>query len=131
MAAVEYGIGMDITPLIPSGRQLVQAYGDGGFRIAGQRWDGSVLVFAERTVAWPVASLADLTEASLAVVVEAGVQVLLLGCGKSIAAVPRELRAHLRAAGIVVDPMDTGAACRTFNVLLAEDRKVAAALIAV
>ncbi|MGE5502995.1 MAG: Mth938-like domain-containing protein [Actinomycetota bacterium] len=122
---------MDITPLIPSGRQLIQAYGDGGFRIAGQRWEGSVLVLPDRTAAWPVASLAELTEASLAAVVEAGVQVLLLGCGKSIGAVPRELKASLRAAGIVVDPMDTGAACRTFNVLLAEDRKVAAALIAV
>jgi len=57
--------------------------------------------------------------------------ILLLGCGRGMGVVPREVRAALRAAGIVVEAMDTGAACRTYNVLLTEGRDVAAALIAV
>jgi len=58
-----------------------------------------------------------------------GVQILLLGLGSGTAAVDGSLRARLRAAGMSLEAMDTGAACRTYNVLVAEDRRVAAALI--
>jgi uncharacterized protein len=58
------------------------------------------------------------------------IEILLLGCGERMGLVPQSLRAPLRADGIVIEPMDTGAAARTFNLLLSEDRKVAAALIA-
>lgn len=124
---------MDITPLIPAGRQLIQRYGEGGFRISGQRYDGSVIVFRERTLSWPVGAIGDVQPDSLRPVLEATekVGILLVGCGKSAAALPSALRQVLRDAGIVMEVMDTGAACRTFNVLLAEDRLVAAALIAV
>jgi len=124
---------MDITPYVAPERQLIQGYGDGGFRISGVRHEGSVLVFPDRTLAWPVAAFADLRADDLAPIREAGqaVEVLLLGCGPKQVLLPSALRAELRAAGIVVDVMDTGAACRTYNVLLSEDRLVAAALIAV
>jgi uncharacterized protein len=124
---------MDVTPLVPAGQQLIQGYGDGGFRISGQRWEGSVLVFPAQTLAWPVASLNEVTAASLAEVTAAAadVSVLLLGCGAQMALISATLRHELRAAGIVVEVMDTGAACRTYNVLLAEGRRIAAALIAV
>jgi uncharacterized protein len=66
----------------------------------------------------------------LAPVVEHGdVQILLLGLGRSVGSVAVTLRTVLRAAGIALEPMDTGAACRTYNVLVAEGRRVAAALI--
>ncbi len=61
---------------------------------------------------------------------EPAVEILMLGCGGRFAMVPAELRQALRAEGIALEAMDTGAACRTYNVLLAEDRRVAAALIA-
>ncbi len=124
---------MDVTPLIPAGRQVINAYGDGGFRIAGIRHPGSVLVLAEQTLAWPVAALAEVTLDSLRFVREARprIEILLLGCGAAMAALDPGLRAALRAEGIGVDCMDTGAACRTFNVLLSEERRAAAALIAV
>lgn len=122
---------MDITPIVPAGRQLIKGYGDMGFTISGLRWEGSVLVFAERSLAWAPAALDEVTEASLAPVAEARPELLLLGCGRSMAAISKPLRAWLRAGGIKLEVMDTGAACRTFNVLLAEDRSVAAALIAV
>ncbi|MEX0810341.1 MAG: Mth938-like domain-containing protein [Dongiaceae bacterium] len=126
---------MDITPLVPEGRQIIESYGSGRFRIAGQIHQGSVLVFPERTEAWSVSAPQNVTVETLAAVVAAGrageVELLLLGCGPRLTQVAPALRAALRAAGVGVEPMDTGAACRTFNVLMAEGRRVAAALIAV
>ncbi len=124
---------MDVTPLIPAGRQVIEAYGDGQFRVTGQKHLGSVLVQRDRTDPWPLTSIAELSMASLAPLFErpGWVEVLLLGCGPRLVQPGPAFRAELRALGVVVEPMDTGAACRTYNVLLSEDRRVAAALIAV
>lgn len=115
------------------GPQVINAYGDGGFRIGGVRHEGSVLVFPAVTLAWDVTRFEDVTARSLAPVVarEPAVEILLLGCGAAIRLVPAGLRDALRRDGVVVEAMDTGAAARTFNVLFAEERRVAAALIAV
>lgn len=114
-------------------RKVVNGYGDGGFRIAGERIEGSVIVFPERFLAWPVTSLAALDRPSLDPVIAAAdrVDILLLGCGDAVPIVPEALRAVLRESGITLDAMSTGAACRTYNILLTESRAVAAALIAV
>lgn len=124
---------MDVTPAIPAGRQVIEAYGDGGFRIGGIRHDGSVLLFPALVLPWPVTAMTAVTAGSLQAVIDAAaeVELLLLGCGRSMAPLPADLRRWLKAAGIVVETMDTGGACRTWNVLLGEDRRVAAALIAV
>lgn len=126
---------MDLTPLIPAGRQIVESYGHGRFRVTGTVHDGSVIVFPDRTLAWPVADAGGANVENLQAVCEAGragrIDLLLLGCGPKMTLVPSSLRAALREAGVVVEPMDTGAACRTYNVLMAEGRRVAAALIAV
>jgi uncharacterized protein len=121
---------MELTPLVPADRQIIERYGENGFRIAGVIYRGSVLVFPDRTSSWQVKSAVDVTPESLAPVIEhGGVRILLLGLGRSTRAMPAMLRNTLRAAGIVLEQMDTGAACRTFNVLAAEDRPVAAALL--
>ncbi|CAA7623542.1 conserved hypothetical protein [Candidatus Terasakiella magnetica] len=124
---------MDITPLIPAGRQIIKGYGDKGFTVSGIRWEGSVLVFPDRTLAWGATDAGTLSEGSFAEVIAASPrpELLLLGCGARMVLPPPALRAALKAAGIKLEVMDTGGACRTFNVLLAEDRSVAAALIAV
>lgn len=124
---------MDITPAAPEGRQIIQGYGDGRFRISGAAHEGAVIVFPDRTVAWPVGGIEDVTVASLAAVLDQrpAVEILLLGCGPRMMPVPLSLRHSLRDAGLSADPMDTGAACRTFNVLMLEDRRVAAALLPV
>lgn len=126
---------MDVTPLIPQGKQIIDGYGDGGFRVSGVRVEGSVIVYPDRLAPWPPAILAEVTAAALEDVARAGragqVELLLLGTGARMAQIDRGLRQELRAAGVVIEVMDTGAACRTYNVLLAEGRKVAAALIAV
>lgn len=128
---------VDITPAVPEKRQLIQSYGDGGFRIAGIDYAGSVLIEAEQTHLWPIIDPAAITLASLSPITQAigaraaGGTVMLLGTGAEPATVDRSLRADLRQMGIGLEVMGTGAACRTFNVLLAEDRAVMAALIAV
>jgi uncharacterized protein len=124
---------MEVTPVVPAGRQLIQAYRAGGFTVAGIRHEGSLLVLPERTLAWRVDTLDALTADSMAPITHAApaVELLILGCGPKFALAPPHLRDALRAQGIVVEAMATPAACRTYNVLLAEDRRVAAALIAV
>ena len=124
---------MDITPVVPADRQVIQSYGGGGFRITGARHAGSVLVFPGRTLAWPVTAIEAATADSLAEVFAGAskVELLLIGTGARMVAVPAALRAHFRAAGVALDAMDTGAACRTYNVLMSEERRIAAALIAI
>jgi uncharacterized protein len=119
----------DVTPLIPAGRQVVDSYGRNGFHVSGVAYEGAILVTPDATVAWRIGSFTEVTLDSLSVLFERGIEILLLGCGARMAPVPMNLRAALKARGIVVDAMDTGAACRTYNILLAEERRVAAALL--
>jgi len=125
---------VDLTPLIPGGRQIVESYGEGRFRVTGRIFEGSILVFPERTLAWPISLAAEASLVNLEPVLASaragGTELLLFGQGLRMLLVPAELRQGLKASGVVVEPMDTGAACRTYNVLMAEGRRVAAALIA-
>jgi uncharacterized protein len=121
---------VDVTPIIPAGRQVIDSYGAGGFHVSGAGYEGSVLVFPDATHPWPVASFAEVTLETLRPVIEhGGIRILLLGSGRRMEFLSAKLRRELRDAGIVVDVMDTGAACRTYNILLSEDRPVAAALL--
>lgn len=121
---------MDITPVATAGRQIIERYAPSGFRVSGVIYHGPVLVFPDLTVAWDAMNARDVTWETLAPVIEhGGVQILLLGLGRSTSAMPAALRTALRTAGIALEAMDSGAACRTYNVLVAEDRRVAAALI--
>jgi len=115
------------------GRFAIDAYGRGGFRFADMSHRGSILALPSGIHAWPVASPADLSVEALANVVaeRAAVDVLLLGTGTSPVAVDDALRWVLRDARIGLDVMATGAAARTYNVMLGENRRVAAALLAV
>ena len=118
---------MELIPLVQPGRQVIERYAASGFRISGAIFTGPVLVFPDVTLVWAEAAL---TAESLVPVVEhGGVELLLIGLGRRVAPVAADLRAALKANGIVIEGMDTGAACRTYNVLLAEERRVAAALL--
>ena len=121
---------MDITPLIPEGRQIIQAYGSGRFRVNGTVFDEPIIVFPDRTIPWTGPGFT--AEGFEPVLASAGeVELLLVGCGPKAAFIQPAVRQAVRQAGIVMDAMDTGAACRTYNVLLAEGRRVAAALMPV
>ena len=118
---------MELTPIPTPGRQLIERYSAGGFKVSGVIFAGPVLVFPDRTTLWQAA--APTFESLLPLVEAGGIELILLGLGRRGAPVARELRAGLKARGIGVEAMDTGAACRTYNVLLGEDRLVAAALL--
>jgi uncharacterized protein len=118
---------MELIAVSPAGRQIIERYGVSGFRVSGVVYPGPVLVFPGRTMLWPAAAP---TAETLAPVVEhGGVELLLLGLGRRMVPIAASLRAWLKSAGVALEPMVTGAACRTYNVLLAEDRRVAAALL--
>jgi uncharacterized protein len=112
----------------------IDAYGEGGFRVSGERHDGSLLIVGDQPQSWPVTSLATLTLADLEPVLAAGradVEFVLLGAGARNGLPPRAVRDGLAAAGIGLEFMDTPTAARMYNVLTAEGRRLAAALIAV
>ncbi len=115
------------------GRAPIEAYGAGGFRFAEMSHRGSLLALPSGIWAWPPKSAAEIDEAALARVFaeKAEIDIFLVGCGRDPVLLPESLRAHLRDAGIAFDVMPTRAAASTYNVLLAEGRRVAAALIAV
>ncbi|WP_029011254.1 Mth938-like domain-containing protein [Azospirillum halopraeferens] len=124
---------MDITPLIPHDRFIIDGYGEGQISVAGTWRSGPVIVFPHRALDWEVDGVASLTPDSFRPVLEEQpkVEVLLLGCGPRAILPPPEVRRALRPYGLTLEPMDTGAACRTYNVLMAEGRRVAAALFPV
>jgi uncharacterized protein len=125
--------GIVVRPAHFPGRAPVDAYGNGGFRFAEMSHRGSILCLPSGIYGWEASDPAALTEADFEkVFAEAdGIEILLVGTGKEIRPLPRSLRDAFRERRISADPMATGAAVRTFNVLLSEDRAVAAALIAV
>ncbi|WP_430512367.1 Mth938-like domain-containing protein [Pannonibacter phragmitetus] len=115
------------------GRAPVDSYGGGGFRFAGMSHHGSILCLPSGIHGWDVTDMPDLTPEAFARVLEqaADIEVLLVGTGVELKPLGSELRGLFREAGIKAEPMSTGAAVRTLNVLLSEDRAAAAALIAV
>lgn len=121
---------MEFQPVKPGDRPFIQSYRAGGFSISGSEFDGSVLVLPDRVETWPVAVIDDLTVENLKDIagVADGIEVLLVGCGPKMLLLPAQLRASFAELPFSVDVMETGAACRTYNVLIGEARRVAAAL---
>lgn len=121
----------DITPAMAASAQIIQSYGPAGFRIAGVDYPGSVLVSALSTTEVAVTAIEELTMEHLERLwtLEPPLEVLLVGTGSTHELLPSALKQAIRAKGAGVDPMSTGAAARTFNILLAEERRVAALLI--
>lgn len=115
------------------GQPPVGAYGEGGFRLAGQRFEGSVIITPRGLFPWAPKSLSDVTPASLALIIEAAdmFDFLVVGTGEDTLRLPEAARARLASRVIFPDVMATGPACRTYNMMLTENRRVAAALIAV
>jgi uncharacterized protein len=116
------------------GRAPVDSYGGGGFRFAGMSHHGSILCLPSGIHGWDdVAAVTDFSPLTFARVLEqaGSIEVLLIGTGAELKPLGSELRTLFREAGLKAEPMSTGAAVRTLNVLLSEDRAVAAALIAV
>lgn len=120
---------MDITPMMPGESQIIDAYGPGHFRVSGVVHEGPIIVFTNEVRPWTVTDVGGITVDSLSDVPGKQVEVLLVGTGAKMQLLPKSVKQALRAEGVGIEVMDTGAACRTYNVLMAEGRQVAAALL--
>ncbi len=112
----------------------IDAFGGGGFRVSGLWRPGSLLILGDDPRDWRPGSLADLQADDFAAVLAGGVvlsEFVLLGTGAEQAPPPRAVRERIRAAGLGLEFMSSAAAARTYNVLVSEGRRLAAALIAV
>lgn len=102
--------------------------------MSGEVYQGAVIVTPEKSYAWPVVNPAEplaVSDFDILASDAAQLDVVLVGCGPRMEAIPFALRQALKERGLAVEFMDTGAACRTYNVLMAEGRRVAAALLPV
>lgn len=122
---------MRISELSWEGPPPIDSYGGGGFRVADAFHAGSLLILPGGLVPWGVAARPEADDFAPAIAAAAAIDVLLIGMGPDIAPLAAGARAALEEAGIGFELMSTGSACRTYNVLLSEGRRVAAALIAV
>jgi len=123
---------MDVTPLVRQGSKIVQSYTGGKFRISGEVHEGAVLVTQDNVKPWDAsAPVKDLTEADFdaLIAMRDEFDVVLMGTGNTLTFLDPRLRAALKAKGLHVEVMDSGAACRTYNVLMAEGRRVVAAML--
>lgn len=132
-SSIGSGIGLEIRDAHFPGRAPLEAYGNGGFRFAGMSHIGSIMCLPSGIYGWDVKTLEDIKPDAFNQLIEeaSDIEILLLGTGVDLAPIKPELRKVFRNATISADSMSTGAAVRTFNVLLAEERAVAAAFLAV
>ena len=117
---------MHLTEITYDEARPIEGYGPGFFRIAGQVLRGPVLVSPWSAVAW-----GGLDDTAAPLALTGRIDVLFVGMGAEIAHVPPAFRQTIEAAGIGVEVMNSPAACRTYNVLLGEARRVAVALLPV
>ncbi len=113
------------------GRAPIDAYGNGGFRFAEMSHIGSILCLPSGIYGWQPSAPLAYADFERLIAETNSFDVLLVGMGLEIMPIPKALREALKERGVVAEPMSTGAAVRTYNVLLAEERRVAAALLAV
>ena len=115
----------------PASIQIVRSYGLGHFLVSERDWREPILVTPLATAPLGVSRVEDITPEVLVVLktLAAPTELLVLGCGARAAFVPPAQRAALKAAGLGLEVVDTGSACRIYNVLVAEGRRVAAALL--
>lgn len=110
----------------------IDAYGNGGFRFADMSHRGPILCLPRGISRWSATRAEGLSAADFSLVLEdAGIEMFLIGMGADFRPLPGELKALFKQAGIAVDPMSTGAAVRTYNILLSEARAVGCGLIPV
>ena len=113
------------------GQAPIDAYGNGGFRFAGMSHRGSILCLPSGIQAWEPVQPLDVHSLAPVLAEKDTLGFLVLGTGRRQELPVPELRRAFAEAGVALEAMDTGAACRTYNMLLAEGREVGAALIAV
>jgi uncharacterized protein len=113
----------------PSGVNTITGYGEGYVMVNGERHSASIVVLPDRLEQWTVTGFDALTSGDFEFLKKLGAEIVLLGTGERQRFPHPRLTAALAQAGIGLEVMDLQAACRTYNILVAEERKVAAALL--
>lgn len=119
---------MDVTPLISSKNSVVQSYGPQGFKVSGTHYDHNILISPQNVRPWHDKEFKDLTAEDFEELAAEKPDVILIGTGATMLHLPPALRAALQDKGVNVETMDTGAACRTFNVLMSDGRNLRSVL---
>lgn len=126
---------MDVTPLIKKGQQIIQSYAHGAFKVTGVVYPGAIIITSSATVAWdvadPVPEALKSSDFEQFTAYTGQIDILIIGTGARPVFLPPDLVRPVKLLKINMETMDTGAACRTYNVLMTEGRRVAAALLPV
>ncbi len=122
---------MELLQVGSDGRVYIETYGIEGFSVAGHLWTESILLLPHDVSAWSVNGVSDLTLDCFDKVLSSSprAEIFLLGCGTEGSMVSQSLMDGLKSRGLVLESMNTGAACRTYNLLVSENRRVAAGLM--
>ncbi len=126
---------MDVTPLVRQGQKIIQSYSRGSFKVNGERFEHALIVQPDDCFEWDTQNntFGSLTVSDFQYFTDHAKEydVFLIGCGDDMAFLQPSVKKELRAQGVNIDVMTTGAACRTYNVLMAEGRRVVCALLPV
>lgn len=117
---------MDVTPLISANSQVIQAYSADAIKVSGKKYDSTILVFQDRVEVLDLDSFQALTAQNVPKF--EGIDIFIIGTGTEQEFLSKELKTLLSSEGIVSETMTTAAACRTYNVLMAEGRRIACLL---
>ena len=118
---------MDITPIIPKDKKIIQSYSSEGFKISDERFTSNIIVIHNEVIIWDIKDFESLKLEDFNILKSKEIEILLIGCGSLHKILTPKIKYGLDNLSIEV--MNTGAACRTYNILLGEGRLVAAALI--
>ena len=111
------------------GRNLFSGYGNGYVAVNGKRYERSLIVLPDRILDWDPTSFEELTESAFSGLAMLSLEILVLGTGARLRFPHPSITKPLHHAGTALEVMDTHAGCRTYNILLSEDRRVGAALL--
>jgi uncharacterized protein len=122
---------MDITPVIPVGKKVITSYGNFSFTVNNERLSTNIIITPDKVITWNITSIEKLSINHLQDIIAVKPEILLIGCGDKHHVLDHVIKFELKTYGITTETMQTGAACRTYNILLSEGRDLAAALIMV
>lgn len=121
---------MEFNLEVPQDQFFIRSVSDKGIRVADDYYTSAFIISGQRIVPeWKVDSVSDITESGLQVIFDLQPEVVLIGTGNKQVFLPPPIQAHFFRRSIGFEVMTTDAACRTFNVLVAEGRHVVAALL--
>jgi len=128
-------MSLDVTPLVDSSTKIIKSYSDDGFVINNEKISDNIIIYYDKLLNWSFTDNDDIYTSLVSAVLVVNnqssdkIELLILGTGKTILHIPEAVKNQFRENNISLEIVDSGAACRTYNSLIAEGRKVAAAIL--